>query len=68
MLLQKALELNKGTHKHRYWICSDKSYCLKCKYASEICMYGEEKTDYIDKTPCANAFIKKHKYRRRKHA
>jgi len=58
LLLQKLLQFKRGTHKQPYWICSDKSYCALCKYASEICMYGEEESDYEDTIPCVNALIR----------
>ena len=57
-LIQKLLQFSKGTHKQKYWTCSDKKYCPYCKYASEICMYGEEEKDLYDKTPCVDAWLK----------
>ena len=60
-LLQRSLETiykNGGAHKQLYWTCSDKHYCFRCKYGSDVCMYGEKVSDYDDKTPCADNWIK----------
>lgn len=60
VFIQKLLELFcKGAHKQKYGICSDKHYCTKCHYASDICMYGEEPENVDTTTPCADAFIRK---------